>query len=63
MGKLYRLLEGGGRPDVRGRQGRWLELMKASIGRLGYRFDMKRAVIEHASASPPSHTSVGRPSG
>ena len=37
---------------------RWVELMKASIGRLAPRFDMKRAVIEYAEGFYlPAHAS------
>ena len=63
-GELYRLLEEEVVPTFVDDRARWLELMKASIGRLSPRFDMKRAVIEYAERFYlPAHASVGRSSG
>ncbi len=46
--ELYRLLEQEVVPIFRDDRARWLELMTASIRRLGPRFSMQRAVIEYA---------------
>ena len=46
--QLYRLLEEQVVPTFMDDRGRWIEMMKASIGRLGPRFSMQRAVIEYA---------------
>jgi starch phosphorylase len=46
--QLYRLLESEVVPLFTGDRGGWVEMMKASIGRLAPRFSMQRAVIEYA---------------
>ena len=46
--QLYRLLEEQVVPTFVDDRGRWLEMMKASIGRLAPRFSMHRALIEYA---------------
>ena len=46
--QLYRLLEEHVVPTFVDDRGRWLEMMKASIGRLAPRFSMHRALIEYA---------------
>jgi starch phosphorylase len=45
--QLYRLLEEQVVPIFTGDRGRWIEMMKASIGKLAPRFSMQRAVIEY----------------
>jgi starch phosphorylase len=45
--QLYRLLEEQVVPTFAENRGRWVELMKASIGRLAPRFSMHRAVIDY----------------
>ena len=46
--QLYRLLEEEVVPIFTGDRERWIEMMKASIGKLAPRFSMQRAVIEYA---------------
>jgi glycogen phosphorylase len=46
--QLYRLLEEQVVPTFVHDRARWIEMMKASIGRLSPRFSMQRAVIEYA---------------
>ena len=46
--QLYRLLEEQVVPTFVDDRERWLEMMKASIGRLAPRFSMHRALIEYA---------------
>ena len=46
--QLYRLLEQQVVPTFTEDRGRWVEMMKASIGRLAPRFSMHRALIEYA---------------
>jgi glycogen phosphorylase len=59
--QLYRLLEEQVVPTFHDDRPRWLELMKASIGRLAPRFSMHRAVIEYAERYYlPAHASHGR---
>ena len=56
--QLYRLLEEQVVPTFTGDRDRWIEMMKASIGRLGPRFSMQRAVIEYAERYYlPAHAS------
>jgi starch phosphorylase len=45
--ELYRLLEEAVVPTFADDRAHWVELMKASIGRLAPRFTMQRAVIEY----------------
>jgi len=47
--QLYRLLEDQVVPTFTGNRDRWIEMMKASIGRLGPRFSMQRAVVQYAT--------------
>jgi starch phosphorylase len=60
--QLYRLLEEQVVPTFREDRGRWLRMMKASIGRLAPRFSMQRAVIEYVEDYylPATHTPVER---
>jgi glycogen phosphorylase len=45
--QLYRVLEQQVVPTFENDRGRWIQMMKASIGRLGPRFSMERAVKEY----------------
>jgi starch phosphorylase len=56
--QLYRLLEEEVVPTFTEDRGRWVEMMKASIGRLSPRFSMQRAVMEYAERYYlPAHAS------
>ncbi|MBA2462992.1 MAG: alpha-glucan family phosphorylase [Actinobacteria bacterium] len=56
--QLYRLLEEQVVPTFTGDRDRWVEMMKASIGRLSPRFSMHRAVVEYAERYYlPAHAS------
>jgi starch phosphorylase len=56
--QLYRLLENEVAPTFVGDRGRWVEMMKASIGRLAPRFSMQRAVVEYVDDYyRPAHAS------
>jgi glycogen phosphorylase len=60
-GQLYRLLEEQVVPTFTGDRGRWVEMMKASIGRLAPRFSMHRALVEYAERYYlPAHASNRR---
>jgi starch phosphorylase len=58
--QLYRLLESEVVPLFTGDRGGWVEMMKASIGRLAPRFSMQRAVIEYADRYYLSAHAAGR---
>jgi starch phosphorylase len=61
LAQLYGLLEEQVVPTFTGDRARWIELMKASIGRLAPRFSMHRCVIEYAERYYlPAHAAAGR---
>jgi starch phosphorylase len=56
--QLYRLLEHEVVPTFASDRARWIEMMKASIGRLAPRFSMQRAVVEYVEDYyRPAHAS------